>query len=379
MTEAIKISTCDLDWLQAHEQEWSDLSDHASEANIFFDPGYLLPSFKYLDRHPRLILKAELDRADHSPLLIGLVFLDKKRGLWQIFQPKIGARLGPPLLHEAYARETWAAFLTALPQYLPNTSCMILPLLPQDAPFIQDVKKVAIEKGLTFLVDHEIRRAFYRYQHPLLPSESFVHNIPRQRRRLEQKGILKHTVAQTTLELSMAFEEFLTLEASGWKGVSGTKTALLYSPIEADFMREMVAQLGKVGKFQIHALRLNNHPIAIYLLTLIKGHAGSLKIAYDQREAANSPGVQLGLSICAHPTLPSNMVAFDTFASPSNETAHHIWPDYLVLEDLLLCIRPGCRAFLTLWAFHFARMAFRMAREYRQHFSHFLSRFKRRS
>ncbi len=46
--------------------------------------------------------------------------------------------------------------------------------------------------------------------------------LRRQRHRLEDAGALSFSVATTPHEVAAALEEFLALEASGWKGARGT-------------------------------------------------------------------------------------------------------------------------------------------------------------
>ena len=70
-------------------------------------------------------------------------------------------------------------------------------------------------------------------------SSSSRKKLRQHRRRLAEKGALESKVVNETEAVGSAVEEFLRLEAAGWKGRKGT--ALLCKPADATFTREMVA------------------------------------------------------------------------------------------------------------------------------------------
>ncbi len=88
-----------------------------------------------------------------------------------------------------------------------------------------------------------------------------------------------------------AFEQFLALEASGWKGQRGA--ALLLDPSRAAFARQAFNGLAEAGLAEIHALQVNGQPAA--MLTLLRSGAGCFgwKLAYDERLRDFSPGILL--------------------------------------------------------------------------------------
>src|SRR4029079_9322428 len=84
------------------------------------------------------------------------------------------------------------------------------------------------------------------------------------RRRLSEKGAVTSVIASEPEAVRRAFEDFLALEASGWKGREGT--ALLSDNADVAFMREAVAALAELGCASIHSLCLDGKPVSMQLV-----------------------------------------------------------------------------------------------------------------
>jgi hypothetical protein len=83
-------------------------------------------------------------------------------------------------------------------------------------------------------------------------------------------------------------ETFFALEASGWKGTQ--RTAAIFRPQLAGFLREIAGMRNDVGHCEVNALYIGDECVASQICV----HSGleyvSFKIAYDERFAASSPG-----------------------------------------------------------------------------------------
>ncbi len=115
-------------------------------------------------------------------------------------------------------------------------------------------------------------------------------NLARHQRKIEDLGELVYQVAQTddTDELSAAMQNFLRLEASGWKGESGTdisKDANLTA-----FYEGLLGFTQQELKLEIHQLHLANNCIATQIALRCGRTLYLIKIAYDESQAAYSPG-----------------------------------------------------------------------------------------
>jgi CelD/BcsL family acetyltransferase involved in cellulose biosynthesis len=122
-------------------------------------------------------------------------------------------------------------------------------------------------------------------------SSSTRKKLRQHRRRLEEKAKLESRICTVAAEVTRAFEDFLTLEASGWKGRTGT--ALLCDPAEAALVRSMVAALAQHGDACVHALWQNGKAIAAQVVLRAGATAFTWKTAYDETLGDYSPGMLL--------------------------------------------------------------------------------------
>ena len=96
--------------------------------------------------------------------------------------------------------------------------------------------------------------------------------------------------------LPQAVEEFLALEARGWKGARGT--ALACRRQTADFARTLFVRAGQGGVSpRADVLSLDGRPIAVSLALVCGGTAHLLKTAFDESLRAYAPGIVLEAEI----------------------------------------------------------------------------------
>jgi len=109
-------------------------------------------------------------------------------------------------------------------------------------------------------------------------------SIRKARRRIEACGG-SEIVSSTGAELLAAYEEFVALEASGWKGAAGT--ALLQRSAARDLLRDYLCVAGTA---QVRSLRIGDRLAASQLTVRVGGSLVLLKVAYDEQLAHLSPG-----------------------------------------------------------------------------------------
>jgi hypothetical protein len=106
-------------------------------------------------------------------------------------------------------------------------------------------------------------------------------------------------------------------------------------------MENAVTGLARAGKARIDRLFAGEQPIAA-LVTLQSGTtAWCWKIAYDERFARFSPGVQLLIDLTRGLLDDSNVARADSCATAGHPMIDHIWRERLALADHLM--RPGSR------------------------------------
>ena len=122
-------------------------------------------------------------------------------------------------------------------------------------------------------------------------SSRFLQQWRRKSRRLADLGEVRFTEPRTAPELEAAIEEFLALEASGWKGRAGS--ALAAQPADRRFFAEVVREAFRRRRLSLLCLRLDGRPIAARCAFAAPPGSFVFKIAYDEAYAKYSPGLLL--------------------------------------------------------------------------------------
>lgn len=127
-------------------------------------------------------------------------------------------------------------------------------------------------------------------------SKHFRRNLRAHRRKLEALDDVRFVRAVDPDEVAAELEMFVRLEAAGWKGESGTGSAILLHDELLAFYRGLASTLGEAGahdRCEINSLYVDERCIASQLC-FRTGEVLSLpKIAYDEEYARLSPGLLL--------------------------------------------------------------------------------------
>jgi hypothetical protein len=96
----------------------------------------------------------------------------------------------------------------------------------------------------------------------------------------------------TSIEENHAYlDQFLTLEATGWKGANGT--AILHRPGDADYFRVIVESAAQLGMIRWYSLLVDGQVIAMNYCLQSGCTFWAPKIAYDENFSKYSPGLDL--------------------------------------------------------------------------------------
>lgn len=166
------------------------------------------------------------------------------------------------------------------------------------------------------------------------------HELSRQLRRLAELGKVEFTVSGDFRDLAARLEEFLLLEARGWKG--RRRTSIHTIKRVAAYARQMVASFGAHGDARIHALRLSGRPIAALVMLRSGDVWYPWKTAFDERHAAWSPGAQLMIA-ASGAMLADPRFRFADSLARQDSWMEKIWPDRMALATLLVSPLPGER------------------------------------
>ncbi|MFL5311065.1 MAG: GNAT family N-acetyltransferase [Myxococcales bacterium] len=121
----------------------------------------------------------------------------------------------------------------------------------------------------------------------------FRQNLRRRRRRLAEQGPVEYVVVdgKDAKQLDCALADFFVVEASGWKGRSGT--AIAQRPELVGFYTQMARDAARRGALALGFLELAGRRIAAHLSLVHAGRHYLLKLGYDESLHELSPGQQL--------------------------------------------------------------------------------------
>jgi CelD/BcsL family acetyltransferase involved in cellulose biosynthesis len=163
--------------------------------------------------------------------------------------------------------------------------------------------------------------------------------LRRQFKHLRLMGAVAFHETRSVEDISARVEEFMLLEANGWKGRKGT--AFLNDVGLATFLRETSQELGRDGRFRIYWLSLDGRMIAGNIVLLDgRGGAWFWKTAYDEDFAAMSPGVLLTMDMTDRMLKDSGVSKVDSCAVPNHPMIDHLWRGRLRIVDAMIGLNP---------------------------------------
>jgi CelD/BcsL family acetyltransferase involved in cellulose biosynthesis len=334
--------------------QWRQLAGRALEPNVFYEPAFAQAAAPVFGGD----VQAGLVWSDLPPRLVGFFPARVERRRYGVPLPVLTgwthpyAPLGVPLVDRELAEAVIAAWCDDLAGQSRLPRLMLLPYLPLEGPLAQALAAVIARRGGR-------SATFARHARALLAPAGDRHDyldhalghkkrkeLRRQRKRLADAGVVSSSSAHAPATLEPALADFLTLEASGWKGRAGT--AARTRPEVCAFLQAAVTALAGEGKAGIDRLSVDTRPIAA-IVTLTSGPAAwCWKTAYDETFALFSPGVQLLLDVTQRLLDDPAVMRADSCATPNHPLIDHVWRERLVLGDRLLCTGPEHAAAFTL-------------------------------
>ncbi len=331
--------------MSEHVRDWADLVERAAEPNGFLEPGFALPAARHFPARSRPLFVLVWKR-------MGVAGARRLVALFPIVAPGFSlgaatargwlhkqAALATPLLDRDCAEEAAAAILDWCASARSGAGAALIPKTPMSGPVFAAFTRAARATGRDWRVlDRHERAALLSGGDPeevwtRMSSRKALSEMRRRRRRLEEAGELKRVVYSTPAEIPRATEDFLALEASGWKAQRG---ALLGHPSLATFVRSATRLLAREGKIRIHSLELAGKPIAMGVVIESGSRSYFWKIAYDESLRAQAPGVQLVYAITETQTEREDVALTDSCAIAGHYMIERCWPDRLVVCDLMV-------------------------------------------
>jgi CelD/BcsL family acetyltransferase involved in cellulose biosynthesis len=328
-------------------EDWRELAGRALEPNVFYEPAFALAAaavfgdgvgavLVWSGTQPRRLLgffPARIVGRRYGlklPLLLG----------WT--HPY--APLGTPLVDREVAEPVIAAWLAHLcrDQRLPGL--LLLPLLTEEGPFAAALGTI-LRRGQMPCAD------FDRHRRAMLAPEGnrsgYVERALSRRkrqqlrrftRRLGEQGEVLFTAATDHSRVIRALEDFLALEAGGWKGRAGTAAAQ-NEDIHC-FVKTALHDLSLEHKARINRVLLDGRPIAAGVILRSGNRAWFWKIAYNETFARYSPGVMLSVALTEQLLEDASIAQTDSCVPGDHPMIDSIWRERLPLCNRMIAVRP---------------------------------------
>ena len=121
-------------------------------------------------------------------------------------------------------------------------------------------------------------------------SRDFRRNVRRHLRRAQEAHTVRLEIIHAPADVDPAFQHFLEIEASGWKGQQGQASAIYCQPALLGFYQSLVNHFGSKGQCVINLLWFDDQAIAAQFCLKIGSTLHFLKLGYNEAFAKYAPG-----------------------------------------------------------------------------------------
>ena len=342
------MGTLSVEQLDDNYDAWRDLAARSLEPNAFLEPGFALQLARHAPARsrPRFVgVWREGVHLGEARRLVGLFALAPAGsapggGLARLWLDKQTA-LAAPLLDRDCAEDVLERFLDWLAKSGPAAG-VVFPRLVEDGPLHRALLAAARRSGRAAVTLERFERAMLE---PGSDADELwtrgagkkaLKDLQRRRRRLAEQGAVEFSIVASPREVRDALEQFLTLEASGWKGKSG---ALLADPALSAFSRGATRLLAREGKCLVARLTLAGRPLAMGVVILSRGRAYFWKIAFDEEFRAQAPGIHLLYELTRALCVRADIDMTNSCAIANHPMIDRFWPDRVAICDVAVQLR----------------------------------------
>ena len=327
--------------------EWENLAANALEPNPAYEPWMLLPALEAFGGGQDLRFVA----AYHGGELAGFFPLKAEsrfRGLplrtlasWR--HPH--CMLCVPLVRANVAPKVLAGFLQWTRA---NTSVVDLSHLIAEGAFHQALVDALNESGSTSAISDA-------YTRPLLcrarDADTYLKSIPnrdllRRERRLCETGKVERLVLRGREELPRWIDEFLALEAAGWKGRRGS--ALACSEPNRRFAHEVFTGAFERGRLLMVGIDIDGRPAARCSAFTAGAGAIAFKTAYDESFRRHAPGMMARLDMIRAFHERPGLEWMDSYTTAGNAAVESVWKHRRTVQRVAIAADARGEAALAL-------------------------------
>jgi CelD/BcsL family acetyltransferase involved in cellulose biosynthesis len=326
---------------------WQSLAEHAAEANSFYEPWAVIPSALQSSRPIRLIHAGRKDAAT----AILPISIERNLGRWPIRHAAAWNHdhcfLSTPLVAQGSERAAWRDLLAAaddseLPGFLS------FPKLTLDGAVFDELQSLCAEQGRGIAILQRHERAWLASPDC---AESYMADrlsgkkrkeLRRLANRLGDEGTVTRDVWSSSEALEPWVEEYLALEAAGWKGRNASAIADNARDVQA--FRDTLTGAAAAGRLEMLRLAVDGRAIAILVNFRAEPGSFSYKIAYDESFSRYSPGVMIEIDNLARIASDPAIAWMDSCAAPDHPMIDHLWGERRSIGHVVVALRGPRRA-----------------------------------
>jgi CelD/BcsL family acetyltransferase involved in cellulose biosynthesis len=325
------------------------LAQHSGGVNIFFEQAFQEAAIGRIGNAARVVMLLKETIGDDAVPRLAFPFTEERVGFSRVrvlraFSHPF-APLSTPLVDlRKEAEEAIDRFAALLARLSPT-----MPLIFEDfavgEPTARELMQALASHGFCVTPILSRERSVLKPSLDVRPdgfpdwlSRKTRRETSRLARRLAEVGKVEFETATDYLDVINRFEEFIALEARGWKGRNGS--SLLAIKKTAAFARQSISDLAKERRASIHTLRLDGIVLASLIMLRSRDRYYPWKIAFDEGYGAYSPGIILMLeSIKSLLSTPGFELA-DTL-SAEGSWIERILSDRIELATLVVSLDPA--------------------------------------
>ena len=347
--------------LEPYLSGWDTLAAAALEPNVFYESWMVKPALECFGSGQELrfvLVVADRPRESRqSSLVVGFFPLERLRrykrfpisalALWRY----VHCYLCTPLVHASYARECLAAFFRWLATDRRGASLLECTWIPGEGPFHRLLMEYLAENRFPSFLEECYCRALLS---PRGSGQKYIDDVlsgERRRRlrkheeRLRQRGKVEYIALTAEDDARAWLEQFLCLEAAGWKGREGT--ALQCRDEDRRFFLDALLEAFRRARLVMMSLRLDGRPVALFCDLLAEPWSFVFKLTFDEEYGAFSPGALLELEKIRRLHERSTVRWVDSCNAPGSSLLKHLWADRRLIETLLIAPGPAPGPFVV--------------------------------
>lgn len=333
---------------------WEDLAAHALEPNPFHEPWMLLPALE------------SFARADEDVGIVTVWISSKLGALLPVRRVRLASALPPRVLATWSHKHSMlgtplvrsgtmgAESLRCLVQWLAadgDGACALeLERFPAGGAFHASLVAALNEEQVAALTTQSYTRAVLRRG---ADAESYIgsalsrstrRTLERKEARLRSQGALAYRALAPQDDLEAWIDDFLRLEARGWKGQA--RSAMACSDVNRRFARTVMTEAFRRGRLMMNGIDFDGRPIARLWCFLAGEGSYGFKTAYDEEFKSYMPGFMAELHNIREFHRRPDLQWMDSYTDAGNTVMDRLWKHRLVVQSVLI----GARGFGALWA-----------------------------